>query len=222
MHIFVIKKYKIWFKWLQFVFLFLAVCNSANSGEAPSTPLQCKTDCETRYGLELGSSPAGITAYSNCNSDCVIYEPNQFEGIYTGIKWQCVEYARRWLLHEYGVVYGDVDIAADIWNLAQVTNPITGQSHKFSTIVNGSLIKPQRGDLLIYGKEYLGTGHIAVVIDINEEQATLQLAEQNYLNAKWNGEFAREISYTKKAEQYWLLDAYLIGWKRVVLNTNEH
>ncbi len=138
--------------------------------------------------------------------------------VYTGIKWQCVEYARRWLLHEFEVVYGDVDIAADIWNLDQVTSPATGQSFKFDSIVNGSQSKPQRGDLLIYGKEYLGTGHVSVIVAINEEQSTLQLAEQNYLNSRWNLGFAREISYRQEADQFWLLDAYLIGWKRVTKN----
>ena len=65
---------------------------------AESMPEQCNTDCETQYGLELGKSPAGIPAYSNCSADCVIFEPNHHQGVYTGIKWQCVEYARRWLL----------------------------------------------------------------------------------------------------------------------------
>ena len=83
---------------------------------ADAIPTACKVDCKSEYGSVLGKSPAGVEAYSNCNSTCVIFEPNHHEQIYTGIKWQCVEYARRWLLHEYGVVYGDVDIAADIWD----------------------------------------------------------------------------------------------------------
>jgi len=208
-----------WFRWL---FVFLTASNLAHANGAQSIPQQCETNCETRYGLELGSSPAGISAYSNCNSDCVIFEPNQFKNIYTGIKWQCVEYARRWLLHELGVVYGDVDIAADIWNLDQVTNPITGQVFKFDSMLNGSMTKPQRGDLLIYGREYLGTGHIAVVVAINEKQSILLIAEQNYLNTKWSGKFSREISYIKKAKQFWLLDTHLIGWKRVIQDINEY
>jgi len=79
-----------------------------------------------------------------------------------------------------------VDIAADIWNLDQVTNPATGQSFKFGSIVSRSQSKPQRGDLLIYGEEYPSTGHVAVIVVINEEQSTLQFAEQNYLNSRWN------------------------------------
>ena len=72
---------------------------------------------------------------------------------------------------------------------------------------------------LIYGKEYLGTGHVAVVVDINEQKSVVQVVEQNYSNLNWGNNFARNISYVNKSEQYWLLDAHLIGWKRVFIDT---
>ncbi len=176
---------------------------------------ECSTNCKSSYGNILGKSPAGVPAYSNCNSDCVIFEPNHLEDVYTGIKWQCVEYARRWLLKEQGVVFGDVDIAADIWGIAHVNNPHSNQTLKFDSVVNGSATLPQRGDLLIYGKEYLGTGHVAVVVSIDEERNTIQVAEQNYANTKWQQNYAREIAYINIDNRFWLLDSYLVGWKRV-------
>ncbi len=178
-------------------------------------PPQCSAGCISEYGEVLGVSPAGVPAYSNCDSDCVIFEPNHLNDIYTGIKWQCVEYARRWLLKELGVVFGDVDIAADIWAIQRVSNPINHQTQTFESIVNGAHALPQRGDLLIYGKSYLGTGHVAVVVSINEKQQTIRLAEQNYENTKWQKNYAREIKYVNSDNRYWLLDSYLIGWKRV-------
>lgn len=203
--------------------IFVATVNvSANQsqGKEPEktneVPQQCLSNCATHYGAILGNSPTGVPAYSNCNSDCVIFEPNRLNNIYTGIKWQCVEYARRWLLHEYGVVFGDVDIAADIWDIPQVQNPISSQNIEFISIVNGAQNLPQRGDLLIYGEDYLGTGHVAVVVGINEKLNTIQVAEQNYDNTKWHDHFAREILYTESAEKIWLLDSYLVGWKRVM------
>jgi len=180
------------------------------------TPQQCRMGCESAYGIELGKSPVGIPAYSNCNADCVIFEPHHFNDIYTGIKWQCVEYARRWLLREKSVVFGDVDIAADIWSMQQVENPINKLTLEFVSIVNGSAEVPQRGDLLIYGKDYLGTGHVAVVIGVDEEKQKIQIAEQNYANTKWQNEYAREINYIFSDKRVWLLDGYLIGWKRVL------
>ena len=167
------------------------------------------------YGSVLGQSPAGVLAYSNCNSECVIFEPHHFNEIYTGIKWQCVEYARRWLLQERGVVFGDVDIAADIWVMQEVSNPVTKQSYKFNSVVNGASTLPLRGDLLIYAKDYLGTGHVAVIVAVDEKKQTIQVAEQNFSNAEWSSQHAREISYTLHDDRVWLLDQYLLGWKRL-------
>ena len=183
--------------------------------EITTMPQQCITDCLSDYGVVLGKSPAGIPAYSNCNSACVVFEPNHINDIYTGIKWQCVEYARRWLLHENRVVFGDVNIAADIWALPHVKNPFSRELFKFMSIVNGAVDSPRRGDLLIYSKEYLGTGHVAVVTAVNEMQQTVQVSEQNYANTLWEDSFAREIKFTKKKNKIWLLDPYLIGWKRI-------
>ena len=190
--------------------------NPGISDKKTDMPQACRADCVHEYGFELGSSPAGIPAFSNCNSKCVIFEPNHLQSIYTGIKWQCVEYARRWLLHEYGLVFGDVDIAADIWDLQFVFNPLNDKKFALQTIVNGSNALPQRGDLLIYVEEYLQTGHVAVIVNVDEERQVVQVAEQNFLNEKWDANFAREISYSKIKDRYWLLDAYLIGTKRVM------
>ena len=190
-------------------------CASKQPEEAYPIPKACQTDCKSEYGSILGTSPAGVEAYSNCNANCVIFEPNHYKQIYTGIKWQCVEYARRWLLHELNVVYGDVDIAADIWALDQVSDPTTKKTYAFNSIVNGAANIPQKGDLLIYSKEFLGTGHVAVVTLLNEEMKLVKVAEQNYANASWQAEHSREIKYVINDEQVWLLDPYLIGWKRV-------
>ncbi len=185
-------------------------------GSANKIPQPCSTDCKSSYGSVIGKSPEGVPAYSNCNSNCVIFEPNHRDDIYTGIKWQCVEYARRWLLSEQSVVFGDVDIAADIWGMQQVNNPLSNQVLNFESFVNGASVLPQRGDLLIYGKDYLGTGHVAVVIAVDVKLHKIQVAEQNYTNTKWQAEYAREIAYTESENRIWLLDSYLIGWKRVI------
>ncbi len=205
---------------LWVIVMVLFATNMAQADEVENIPQQCSIDCQTPYGARLGSSPSGIIAHSNCSSDCVIYKPNYHNDIYTGIKWQCVEYARRWLLRNVEVVFGDVDVAADIWKLETVINPISKQTYIFESIVNGAKALPAKGDLLIYGKEYLSTGHVAVVIDVDKDKSLVHVAEQNYHNSKWQDDFARSISYVERLEQYWLLDAYLIGWKRVLSETH--
>ena len=180
-------------------------------------PEQCTQACDTPFAQILGQSPSGIVAYSNCNNHCVFKKPAFTQQTFTGIQWQCVEYARRWLLLNQGVVYGDVDIAADIWNHAQVHSPDRSQQVDFQSIVNGARQHyVQKGDLLIYSKQFHGTGHVAVVLAVDEQQQVLYVGEQNYHNTPWQEGYAREIAYVMHQDQQWLLDAHLIGWKRVV------
>ena len=180
-----------------------------------SLPAACTTHCTAPYGTVLGVGLGNVPAYSNCNAGCVVFAPNKNDGTYTGIKWQCVEYARRWLLVNKGVVYGDVDVAADIWALDFVTRIKDDAKLKMLTYPNGNATQPKVGDLLIYAKAYLKTGHVAVISKIDPKAHTLQVIEQNYNNTKWADGYARSISYVQQDKKYWLLDSYLLGWKRV-------
>ena len=185
------------------------------SAQADSLPDQCTQDCVVDFGVPVGTSSSGVEAYSNCQNSCVNPTPNFVDQVFTGIKWQCVEYARRWLLQNKGVVYGDVDIAADIWALEYVHTPDKKQQFKLQGFVNGSTL-PQRGDLLIYAKAFYGTGHVAVVLQVDAENQTVYVGEQNYNNDEWQHKYARAISYVVHKDATWLLDAYIIGWKRVI------
>jgi len=199
------------------LFGFLALSPYAFSADKP-LPDACKTDCKSGYGVVLGMGLGKVPAYSNCSAACVVpvpnFYPNKKDGTYTGIKWQCVEYARRWLLINKGVVYGDVDIAADIWNLKFVTRIKDKAKLKFESYTNGDSNAPQIGDLLIYAKAYLKTGHVAVISNIDKKSQSIDVVEQNFNNTKWKGHIARSIPYVKRKNQVWILDPYIIGWKR--------
>jgi glutathionylspermidine amidase/synthetase len=192
--------------------------DETSSTRIPSQlPQACRLDCATPYGEKLGIATGEVVAYSNCNAQCVVQEPYYQKGTYTGIKWQCVEFARRWLLSNQGVVYGDVDIAADIWDkITVVTRVADGKKLKLESYPNGSTQAPQKGDLLIYAQAYLHTGHVAVVTEVDLISGVVRVAEQNFTNQKWTGNhYAREIDLVIKENQYWLLDAYLLGWKHL-------
>ena len=193
-----------------FLFLFL----SSTLSYAQENRTACYTQCVNDYGKVLGTTVTGLKAFSNCNNDCVIFEPNKHKGTYTGIKWQCVEFARRWLLVNHGVVYGDVDYAIDIWDKIKYYTYVSNKEKlPVSSQVNGSKQPPAVGDLFIYAKALLGTGHVAVVSRIDKENKKIMLGEQNYKNTLWKRDFARAVDYVIKDGSYWVLDPYLIGWK---------
>ena len=179
-------------------------------------PAACSAECATPYGKLLGRSPRKVAAYSNCRSECVAPEPHKVDGTYTGLKWQCVEYARRWLLVNRGMVFGDVDIAADIWTeIDQLTRVSDKTAVPLVAQLNGSGQPPQVGDLLIYAKAFYGTGHVAVVLDVDSTGKRIAVGEQNFANKAWTGTHARQIEYIERDGRTWVLDPYLIGWKQV-------
>lgn len=207
-----------------FLLINLALFLSCYADEISSTiipsqlPQTCRLDCATPYGEKLGVATGEVIAYSNCNAQCLVREPYYQNGTYTGIKWQCVEFARRWLLTHQGVVYGDVNIAADIWDkITLVTRVADGKKLPVESHPNGSTQAPQRGDLLIYAQAYLNTGHVAVVTEVDLTKGVVRVAEQNFTNQKWaSNNYAREIDLVIKGNRYWLLDAYLLGWKHIL------
>jgi glutathionylspermidine amidase/synthetase len=152
----------------------------------------------------------------------VVPEPNRLNGTYTGIKWQCVEFARRWLLDNQDAVFGDVDTASDIWGKIQsITRVSNGSELALESYLNGSANPPRAGDLLIYAQEYLGTGHVAVVTEVDLRTGIIEVAEQNFLNQPWLGDYSRRIVLVEKGGRYWVLDGYVLGWKRVKPSPSE-
>ena len=188
----------------------------AETAGPPALPAVCSAQCATPFGDVLGRSPGSVVAFSNCRSECVGPEANKIDGTFTGLKWQCVEYARRWLLINRGAVFGDVDIAADIWTEIDSLTRVADQAVvPLVARLNGSEQPPQVGDLLIYAKAFYGTGHVAVVLSVDPTRKLIKVGEQNYANQPWTGTHARQIEYIENGGRVWVLDPYLIGWKQI-------
>lgn len=73
------------------------------------------------FGTLLGYAPGGVAIYSSDYSsiDKEDYAANDsfrsyIGNEYMGHKWQCVEFARRFLYLHYGVVFTDVGMAYEI------------------------------------------------------------------------------------------------------------
>lgn len=76
------------------------------------------------FGTLLGYAPGGVAIYS---SDYATANPKDYPDTssfrsylgheYMGYKWQCVEFARRFLYLNYGVVFTDVGNAYEIFSL---------------------------------------------------------------------------------------------------------
>ena len=163
----------------------------------------------------LGCAPSGIISY-NCNYSNIV-EPDASEPPYdnltyvrdsqgrtqySGIKWQCVEYARRWWIAEFDLYLLNVPRACDIWTRTFVRRLSDNKYVALKMHDNGaSTVKPAVGDFLIWVKtDEQPVGHIAVVCEVSDTH--VRIAEQNVgNNITWDGRnYAREFALQRSEE----------------------
>lgn len=201
---------------MNILFLLFLNFSFANSLHAKNTA----QTCSSAFGTILGTN-SNVIGYSNCNNDNEsdlwnTVQISKNKTIQTGMKWQCVEYARRWLITQKGYTFDSIDHAYQIWDLAAAKNIRTGTSAPWGKFANSKTKSlPQRGDLLIYDLTQGEHGHVSVIVDVHENHVFI--AEQNYSNLPWEGEiYARKLELVKDAAgNYTLQDAGVIGWMRL-------
>jgi glutathionylspermidine amidase/synthetase len=153
--------------------------------------------------LLIGKDLFGVTAYKNVNSD----QDHIMNGLYMGLKWQCVEFARRWFVIIFGVYFDKIPNAFDIFELPTVTHIQTNTKLSFRSFKKGI---PQVGDLLIFKQsEEFPYGHVSVIVRKNSihGESYLYLSEQNMGDTMWNG-YSRIVRLSDVKDQ-------IKGWKSV-------
>lgn len=156
----------------------------------------------------------GVISYVNTHGHVESEQPNyvfyQSRRVWTGEKWQCVEYVRRYLLLTRGLTFPSVPNAYAIaslrkmWNVRRGSHPSTRWYHAHSHH------RPRRGDLLVMrdGVEDVN-GHVGIIHAVMDEDANwLAIADQNaQMGRYWQfATFAYVISRH---------DPRVIGWLRV-------
>jgi len=178
------------------------------------------------FGTLLGMAPGGVPVYSSDYDTADERElPNRHayrsyvDGIYMGHKWQCVEFARRWLYLNKGWIFDEVGMAYEIFDLTSVRDVKHNTRLPLHSFRNGSRRLPEPGCLLIWeeGGEYERTGHVAVVVEVHDH--CVRLAEQNLHHIPWpeGRAWSRELKAKKSpGGEYWIEcsfgDATLRGW----------
>jgi glutathionylspermidine amidase/synthetase len=138
-------------------------------------------------------------------------------GVYMGIKWQCVEYARRWLFIRKGCIFDSIDGAADMWTqLNNVQRVVDSKTFPLINYPNDSPTPPRNESLLIYQR--YGTdmpfGHVSVIVDVLPN--FIRVAEENYDAYYWSGNYSRQIQYVYINGSYVIQDDYpILGWMSV-------
>ncbi|EQC32802.1 hypothetical protein, variant [Saprolegnia diclina VS20] len=173
------------------------------------------------FGTRLGVTDGGVEVYS-CNlppgEEALDMDPNYVDGVYTGVRWQCVELARRYLYINYGVIFGDVDYAFQIYDLPAFERVTTKAAVAVTKHSNGAATPPSPGSLLIWSAygEMAETGHVAVVVNVTDTH--VDIAEQNVEDTIWpTGRlYSRRLQVQRNATSYeiqkWYGKEHIIGW----------
>ncbi|MGE0621937.1 MAG: bifunctional glutathionylspermidine amidase/synthase [Pseudomonadales bacterium] len=178
------------------------------------------------FGTLLGTAPGGVPAYSSDYETADERKlPNRsafrsyLDGIYMGYKWQCVEFARRWMYLNRGLIFDDVAMAYEIFQLRTIRDVRNDRELPLRAFRNGSKRHPEPGCLMIWseGGEFERTGHVAVVTEVYPDR--VRLAEQNVGHRVWpeGRNWARELPARITDDGgFWLRcsfgDASILGW----------
>ncbi|AIR63882.1 bifunctional glutathionylspermidine amidase/synthase [Cedecea neteri] len=182
-------------------------------------------DNDSPFGTLLGYAPGGVAIYSsNYGSlDPKNYpEDAEFRSYigneYMGHKWQCVEFARRFLFLNYGFVFTDVHMAWEIFSLRFLRQVVNDNILPLQAFANGSKRAPEAGALLIWqkGGEFHETGHVAVITQLIGNK--VRIAEQNVIHAPLPAgqQWTRELTLVECDGHYTLQDTFadtsILGW----------
>ncbi|OQR90383.1 glutathionylspermidine synthase [Achlya hypogyna] len=173
------------------------------------------------FGTILGVTDGGVDVYS-CQlpdgTEALDMDPNYVDGVYTGVRWQCVELARRYLYVNFGVVFGSVDYAFEIFDLSTFERVATKTPVAIAKIKNGASTPPAHGALLIWSPygEMAETGHVAVVVNVTDTH--VDVVEQNVEDTVWpKGQgYSRRLKAHRNATSFfiekWYKEEEIIGW----------
>lgn len=179
-----------------------------------------------KFGTLLGIAPGNVPVYS---SDYPSADTNELpdrqayrsylDGIFMGYKWQCVEFARRWLYVNRGYIFDGVAMAYDIFQLRSVRVVKDNTLLPLRSFHNGAKRPPEAGCLLVWeeGGDFEDTGHVAVVTEVNPN--SIRFVEQNVEHRVWPARqrYSRELKATRTPEGgYWVHcgheDTTILGW----------
>ncbi|CAF0793765.1 unnamed protein product [Adineta ricciae] len=166
-----------------------------------------------------GTASSNVHAYSNKRTSGCRGGRHYHHGIFTGYQWQCVEFARRWLLIRKTCTFRDIPCACNIWaEVPHIERVTDGRCFQLRPVPNGSFEPPKKDSLLIYKRNAKNPyGHVAIITDVTSDH--VYIAEQNNLYYYWPGDYARRELLRCENGRYYIDDEDPIyGWMEIENN----
>jgi hypothetical protein len=143
----------------------------------------------------------GIPSYINNNTDNEVnYIHTKYGSVYTGVKWQCVEFVRRYLILRYGITFETVKNVYELKNTSNFYFLMSGSPLPVHFYNTGF---PMVNDILILS--WKDTGHVAIVCNVDQNKGLIYTVDQNSEPEQWDTEtYSRVYSIHSKQIMGWM------------------
>jgi hypothetical protein len=151
----------------------------------------------------------GIFSYLNRDSDDKDEIKHYINNIFTGIKWQCVEFVRRYFILKHNLTFRNVKNVYDMMSI-NVFYDINNQRPKNIIFIREMNDENPRKDDIIYIKRSVddSTGHVGLVSHYDEYMDSVYIVDQN------GGTYWETNAYACVMSK---CDPSIIGWCRVLI-----
>lgn len=120
----------------------------------------------------------GVAIYYNGGVNTVQGRNQTQDGYNLGLRYQCVEFVKRYYFERHGHRMPDSYGHAKDFFDPQVSDGSLNAKRGMLQFTNGSTMPPQADDLLVFAPSLLNSyGHVAIIASV--EKDTLQIAQQN-------------------------------------------
>jgi hypothetical protein len=169
-----------------------------------------------KFGKPLGVTKQKVVSFSNYGKSKNKGQPNYYNNVYTGVKFQSVEFVRRWLISVYNITFESVDDAIDIFTL---NNFILVKHPSIKIVIekciNDGSTNIAFGNVIIWNSQgaFNLYGSCAIVVEVKNN--IIYIADQNVSNKSWNGKnYSRKLYLDNNnvLEDKEYPDTKILGW----------
>ncbi|CAD0002069.1 CHAP domain-containing protein [Flavobacterium chungangense] len=152
----------------------------------------------------------GVKVYYNGGVDNVLERNVTKDNYNLGLKYQCVEFVKRYYYEHYNHKMPDAYGHAKDFFDSKIKDGDLNRNRGLIQYANPSIAKPEIGDLVIFSGSLLNRfGHVAIISKVSENE--IEIIQQN------PGPFgsSREVFGVKNQEgKYKIESSRLLGWLR--------
>ncbi len=195
------------------LFILLLCCYSCSESQGNSSHAQARSQEKKSTELKVGDvvdSLDGVYVYYNGSVSHVSERHLSKDGYNLGLKYQCVEFVKRYyyqhLKHKMPDSYGH---AREFYS-AKFKDGEVNTKRNLVQFKNGSSSKPKVKDLIVFdGHEYNPYGHVAIISEVGKDY--IEIIQQNPgLSAPSRDRFDLIL----EGDKWHVSDDLTLGWLR--------